>query len=223
MPSEQSQPQVATLPTPAPGGPTPAQIAAAAHAAALKSTVGPGAEDSDASPEAADGLVDGDLSVTSDAADGDLEGLGTSSAAPAPVEVDAMVEVDAIVVGVESGADAGGAAADVADVVDAPGATDEPTGGDIDGADGDGDASDTEGADTDALDTDASDTDSADEAGDDAAENDSDDPGAGAPAAAAAGGGRSAYQGSRRGSRGRRRGRGRASAPAGPPRPDQDG
>jgi ribonuclease E len=85
MPSEQSQPQVATLPTPAPGGPTPAQIAAAAHAAALKSTVGPGAEDSDASPEAADGLVDGDLSVTSDAADGDLEGLGTSSAAPAPV------------------------------------------------------------------------------------------------------------------------------------------
>jgi ribonuclease E len=228
MPSEQSQPQVATLPTPAPGGPTPAQIAAAAHAAALKSTVGPGAEDSDASPEAADGLVDGDLSVTSDAADGDLEGLGTSSAAPAPVEVDAMVEVDAIVVGVESGADAGGAAADVADVVDAPGATDEPTGGDIDGAGGDGadgDASDTEGADTDALDTDdASDTDSADEAGDDAAESDSDDdPGAGAPTAAAAGGGRTAYQGSRRGSRGRRRGRGRASAPAGPPRPDQDG
>ena len=154
MPSEQSQPQVATLPTPAPGGPTPAQIAAAAHAAALKSTVGPGAEDSDAGPEAADGLVDGDLSVTSDATDGDHEGLGP----------------DAIVVGVESGADAGGAAADVADVVDAPGATDEPTGGDIDGADGDGadgDASDTEGADTDDLDTDASDTDSADEAGDD--------------------------------------------------------
>ena len=210
MPSEQSQPQVATLPTPAPGGPTPAQIAAAAHAAALKSTVGPGAEDSDAGPEAADGLVDGDLSVTSDATDGDLEGLGA----------------DGIVVGVESGADSRGAAADVADVVDAPGATDEPTDGDIDRADGDradGDASDTEGADTDALDTDASDTDSADEAGDDAAENDSDDPGAGAPAAAAAGGGRTAYQGSRRGSRGRRRGRGRASAPAGPPRPDQDG
>ncbi|HQH89387.1 MAG TPA: Rne/Rng family ribonuclease, partial [Dermatophilaceae bacterium] len=38
MPSEQSQPQIATLPAPAPGGPTPAQIAAAAHAAALKST-----------------------------------------------------------------------------------------------------------------------------------------------------------------------------------------
>ncbi len=38
MPSEHAPIQVATLPVPAPGGPTPAQIAAAAHAAAVKSS-----------------------------------------------------------------------------------------------------------------------------------------------------------------------------------------
>ena len=65
------------------------------------------------------------------------------------------------------------------------------------------------------------DTDDGSEAADEADADAGTDAEAGAPAAASSG--RGASQGTRRGSRGRRRGRGRASAPAGPPRPGQDG
>jgi ribonuclease E len=189
MPSEQSQPQIATLPAPAPGGPTPAQIAAAAHAAALKSTGGPESDDVDPGavqePATSDDLA-ADLST-------DVESTPSSS--------------------------------DAGDVAVA--AADTDTRASDDAQAGDDTRADVAPAETDAeahTDTEAStdtDSDDASEAAGEAGADAGTDAEAGAPAAAS--GGRGASQGTRRGSRGRRRGRGRASAPAGPPRPGQDG
>ena len=189
MPSEQSQPQIATLPAPAPGGPTPAQIAAAAHAAALKSTGGPESDDVDP------GAVQ--ESATSD---------------------DLAADLSADVESTPSSSDTGDDAVAVADTdtraSDDARASDD-TQADVAPAETEAEAhTDTEAS----TDTDSDDaSEAADEAGADAGTD------AEAEAPAAASGGRGASQGTRRGSRGRRRGRGRASAPAGPPRPGQDG
>ena len=192
MPSEQSQPQIATLQAPAPGGPTPAQIAAAAHAAALKSTGGPESDDVDP------GAVQ--------------ESATTDDFAPADAAAEAYAPTDAFVG--DAAGDAAGA--DEADVHG--GATAEA---DTDADEGTKSAEAEAEAHTDTEASTDTDSDDASEAAGEAGADAGTDAEAGAPAAAS--GGRGASQGTRRGSRGRRRGRGRASAPAGPPRPGQDG
>ncbi len=201
MPSEQSQPQVATLPTPAPGGPTPAQIAAAAHAAAIKSTTAP--EPDPETEQEAEAALDVDAA----------EAAPVESAPPAE-DIDTAEDTDTT-----GNADTTGDA----DTTGEPTAHDEQA---LAAASADGDVAATGEPEpmteptTESTEPSGDHPESAESDAelDDAADSDADD----APAEAASGG-RTAYQGSRRGSRGRRRGRGRASAPAGPPRPGQDG
>ncbi|OPZ56758.1 MAG: Ribonuclease G [bacterium ADurb.BinA028] len=204
MPSEQSLPQVTTLPSPAPGGPTPAQIAAAAHAAAVKSAGGPESDDVSLG-------ADVEASATSEVPEAAEAADLVGELAAAAHDTDAAHDADAV-------ADDEGAADDSGAVVDVPTLPDATAVGGIDdaGALSDPDSSDDDGS----------------EAGDESAEAGATaeaeaeaepEPEAEAEAPAATSGGRSAGQGTRRGSRGRRRGRGRASAPAGPPRPGQDG
>ena len=99
MPSE----PVAKAPTPPPGGPTPAQIAAAAHAAAMKSAEAPGAADDAAAGEGTE------VSGVTDAAES-MDVIAGTDVAQTPSEASA-VSVD-ITDGVDAGAEATGSTED---------------------------------------------------------------------------------------------------------------
>ncbi len=222
MPAEQSQPQVAVLPTPAPGGPTPAQIAAAAHAAALKSAGMAGAEHE---------MEQGAEHETEAAVDADVRSEALGSPAPEAPDMPDVSDVSdetaeaaeaADPVESDAAADASAQAAPgtPGEQVDGPG---ETAAGPEDGSDAAVDVAGPSDADAEGQ---GEATPEANAEAQDASRDESTFDGedaAPASGASAAGGGRAAYQGSRRGSRGRRRGRGRASSPAGPPRPGQDG